>query len=171
MISTDNLTFDILERLSKSRPDLKLTGHFARGTGGVDVDAVVRALDAVILQSALEPKSVDDAMVERIIDAVMGADRYAPKIVPMGPETVVITPHMLNAGTDQITSLVMDADDKKDLAVKVFRAMMLARTSGVTLGAAPDPRPADCRFRLQDEGKAYCAWLEIDAIARATGAS
>lgn len=65
MISTDNLTFDILERLSKSRPDLKLTGHFARGTGGVDVDAVVRALDAVILQSALEPQAVDDAMVER----------------------------------------------------------------------------------------------------------
>jgi hypothetical protein len=25
-----------------------------------------------------------EAMVERIIDAVMGADRYAPKIVPMG---------------------------------------------------------------------------------------
>lgn len=65
MISTDNLTFDILERLSKSRPDLKLTGHFARGTGGVDVDAVVRALDAVILQSAPEPQAVDDATVER----------------------------------------------------------------------------------------------------------
>lgn len=71
MISTDNLTFDILERLSKSRPDLKLTGHFARGTGGVDVDAVVRALDAVILQSAPEPQAVDDAMVERAHRAQM----------------------------------------------------------------------------------------------------
>lgn len=49
-----------------------------------------------------------------------------------GGEVVLITPHMLNAGTDQITRPTMDADDKKDLAVKVFRAMIAARNSSPT---------------------------------------
>lgn len=40
-------TFDILERLANSsHPELK--GHFARGTDGVDVDAVVAALDRTV---------------------------------------------------------------------------------------------------------------------------
>lgn len=46
-------TFDTLERLSKQRPDLGLSGHFARGTGGVDVDAVVRALVVAVNAPAL----------------------------------------------------------------------------------------------------------------------
>jgi hypothetical protein len=50
-------TFDILERLARSTHP-ELMGHYARGTGGVDIDAVVRALDKV---TEAEPASVEAA--------------------------------------------------------------------------------------------------------------
>lgn len=43
----------------------------------------------------------------------------------------LITPHMLNAGSAQITVPSYDADDKKTLAVRVYRAMEAARLSSV----------------------------------------
>ena len=58
-VKHSSATFDVLERLSRSSfPELM--GHYARGTDGIDADAVVAALDhsqaeVTRLREALRP--------------------------------------------------------------------------------------------------------------------
>lgn len=52
--------------------------------------------------------------------------------LPSSLPTTAITPHMLNAGVASIRLPTLDVDDKKDIAVQVFRAMVAARTSSPT---------------------------------------
>lgn len=47
MTDRNSIAFDILERLSRSGKFDSLKGHYARGTGGIDVEAVVLCLDKV----------------------------------------------------------------------------------------------------------------------------